>query len=409
LTGQHTPNHGVIVNNAVLFRPGMTLATQLHGKGYYTLLAGKYLNRYDLVAPAIPPGWDRFHAFSEGGYYDYELWSNGRRRIYGHGPNAYSTDVVARLAVNAMASAPPSRPIFAWIAPFAAHAPLLAAPRHRAESRCDEIAPWKPANYMERDVSDKPYYVRQRERRNLDGAPLGNECRALLAVDDLVANVRNELRRQRRLDNTLLVLTGDNGMNYGAHRIPGDKKTPYATQIPFYVSWPARMGTVRRTVAERLQNIDFAPTICHLIGCRLGPYPGGQQRPDGLSFARVLLGIATSVDRDAVYLNMPAKGTWVPRWRGIATTLQSRLAHRGCTDADRGRCRWAFVLYETGERELYEQSHGPCWKWSPGQPGDPCWLRNLAGRPRFAAIEHALLARLLELERQELRRPPRWG
>src|SRR5262245_41267852 len=38
LTGQHTNHHGVVRNDARLFRPGMTLATQLHGLGYYTVL-----------------------------------------------------------------------------------------------------------------------------------------------------------------------------------------------------------------------------------------------------------------------------------------------------------------------------------------------------------------------------------
>src|SRR5256885_500364 len=47
LSGQHTTNHGVAVNSASLFKPAMSLATQLHGVGYYTFLAGKYMNGYD--------------------------------------------------------------------------------------------------------------------------------------------------------------------------------------------------------------------------------------------------------------------------------------------------------------------------------------------------------------------------
>src|SRR4051794_15580025 len=37
LTGQHTFNHGVVWNDATLFDPSMTLATQLQAAGYYTI------------------------------------------------------------------------------------------------------------------------------------------------------------------------------------------------------------------------------------------------------------------------------------------------------------------------------------------------------------------------------------
>ena len=78
-----------------------------------------------------------------------------------------------------------------------------------------------------------------------------------------------------RLDNTLFVYSGDNGMNMGEHRLV-NKSAPYVTQIPFLASWPARLGTTPRAVTERVQNIDFAPTICELAGCTLGPFPNGQ-------------------------------------------------------------------------------------------------------------------------------------
>jgi arylsulfatase A-like enzyme len=60
LTGQHTFHHGVTVNDATLFDPAMSLATQLHGVGYQTTLAGKYLNHYGPLAGTVPPGWDQF-------------------------------------------------------------------------------------------------------------------------------------------------------------------------------------------------------------------------------------------------------------------------------------------------------------------------------------------------------------
>jgi hypothetical protein len=251
---------------------------------------------------------------------------------------------------------------------------------------------------MEEDVSDKPRHVRLQPRVEPDGLPLYEECRTLLSVDDLIRRVRVELRRAGRLQNTLFVLTSDNGMSYGAHRIYKDKKTPYATQIPFYVSWPARVGTQHRRVGERLQNIDFAPTVCALVSCRMGPYPGGQRRADGRSFAPLLLGISKALDRDAVYVNMLADNTWIPPWHGVETTRRSPLARRGCASAASGGCRWSYVEHRTGQRELYDLSNGPCWRWQPGDAGDPCRLENVASKARYASIRHALRKRLGQLK-----------
>jgi N-acetylglucosamine-6-sulfatase len=184
------------------------------------------------------------------------------------------------------------------------------------------------------------------------------------------------------------------------HRMKRDKKTPYATQLPFYVSWPSQLGTGRAPVATRLQNIDLAPTLCELSGCRLGPYPTGQRRPDGRSFARLLLGTGPGPRRGAVLASFRTEGARVPRWYGVETTRHSPLAGRGCSSASSDGCRWSYVRYETGEVELYDISNGPCWSWREGDPGDPCRLQNLARRPGLAGIRAELRRELARLRQQ---------
>ncbi len=56
--------------------------------------------------------------------------------------------------------------------------------------------------------------------------------------------------------------------------------------------------------------------------------------------------------------------------------------------------------YDTGEKELYDLSNGPCRTWKPGRPGDPCELENVAGGLKYAAVEAALRARLEQLKRE---------
>lgn len=398
LTGLHTHHHGVIRNVGSLFKPQMSIATQLRGKGYRPILAGKYLNSMDSISPKVPPGWADFHAIDKG-FYNYTMWSNGRKRRYGAGPANYSTDVIARKAVASIARTPRHQKVFAWIAPYAAHSPNVPARRHRSSPRCEDLPRWKPPGYMEKWVSDKPAYIRAMPRRKLTGKDLRPTCRSLLAVDNLVRDVKAELQRQGRLRNTLLILTADNGMNDGMHRFLYDKKTPYATAVPFLVSWPKVSGTRPRKVNERLENIDLAPTLCALAGCSMGPYPTGQARPDGRSFAPILLGTSKTLWRGSVLHSFRRPGARVPRWWGIETTRHSTAAGMGCSSKRSKGCRWSFVKYETGERELYDLSNGPCHEWRRGQPGDPCRLNNLAGHKEYRYIQRWLNDRLEELKK----------
>ncbi len=391
LTGQHTHNHGVTRNSASLFNPAMTIATQLDGLGYRTAMIGKYFNQYSAIAPSVPPGWDHFVAFHDEKYFNYDLWIDGGSVPEHHGsaPEDYSTDVLSRKAVDFITGTPSGQPLFLWLATNSPHSPTNdVAPRY-VNAPCSPPL-WSPPNYNEADVSDKPAYIRQKGRLSSSGKDLTTICRNLLAVDDLVAAVRDSLGATGRLDDTVIIFTGDNGMNMGAHRLNSGKASPYVTEVPFYLSWPARLGTQPRATLERLQNIDLAPTLCELAGCSLGPYPNGQTTPDGVSFAALLYGTATTVGRDAVLDEMLVAFSPVNHlWWAVTTTPLSALG------------RWHYIEYDTGEKELYDVSNGPCWTWILGQPGDPCELENRVNDPAYAPIVQALHDRLVQLEAEK--------
>jgi arylsulfatase A-like enzyme len=408
LSGQHTFNHGVTRNSATLFRPAMSIATQLRRVGYQTMLVGKYMNGYgtqrcktDNCAPHVPAGWDRWAAFADPNYYNYALYMDGAATPthYGSAPDDYSTDVIARIAAQMIGQAPSEKPIFAWIAPNAPHSPTTVAPRYKATA-CTET--WKPPNSNEADVSDKPLWLQKTPpMRSKEGPNLTSTCRRLLSVDDLVKRVRETLATHGRLENTLFIYTSDNGMNEGEHRL-GGKGAPYETQIPFLMSWPARLGTSPRTISERLENIDLAPTLCELAGCTLGPYPNGQTRPDGLSFAPLLFNPSASINRPAVIEDMPVGGSSSPPWYAVVTTRFSPLAAVGCDVASSRGCRWHYIEWsKTGEKELYDISHGPCWTWAPGRPGDPCELQNLAGKGAYSTLVSRLHEELAKLKTEK--------
>jgi arylsulfatase A-like enzyme len=397
MTGQHTHNHGVFDNAAVLFDPTMTIATQLQRAGYYTMLAGKYLNGYKAsrtkkpwLAPNVPPGWNRWSAMGKPAYYRYTLYQDGgTQEVHGTAPADYSTDVIAAKAVSMIRSAPAGQPLFAWIAPFSAHTPFTPAPRYAGATCGTADRFWKPPSWNEADVSDKPEWVQDTPLlRGRKGFDLNSLCRAMLGVNDLVQEVVSALEATGRLQNTILIYAGDNGMMSGEHRMKG-KTAPYETQVPFYLRWDGVVGPGSR-ISERLQNIDLAPTLCAVAGCRLGPYPNGQTGPDGTSFAPLLYGWWTRLSRQTVLDELPfgheqpSNDVNTPSWEAITSTGASPLARQGCAVAASGGCRWHLIVdTETGERELYDVSNGPCWAWSPGLPGDPCELRNLAGNPAY--------------------------
>jgi arylsulfatase A-like enzyme len=388
LTGQHTHHHGAYATNGIRFDPSETVATELQAEGYHTVMVGKYLNIFDSFPDKWPPGWDEFHGYG-GGYYDYTMYSNGIARRHGSAPRDYSTDVIARLAREAIGRTPEDQPLFAWIAPYAMHKPWSVAPRHRGSKKCNGIRKWRPHGYMEVNVSDKPAYVGARRIVQPKGYDLSRICRGMLSVDELVGGITRQLQREGRLNNTLLILTSDNGMAYGSQRFLHDKKAPYGTKVPLMVRWPRVLGTVPKSVTERVQNIDLAPTLCDVAGCTMGPYPNGSLKADGVSLLKLMTGQRKRLKRRSVITSYQDVAR-VPRYWSVTTTGASPLAEEGCAKRRKGRCRWMYVAYETGETELYDLSGGACHDWKRSRKGDPCMLDNKSGKPRWAAIEAAL-------------------
>jgi arylsulfatase A-like enzyme len=302
-------------------------------------------------------------------------------------PADYSTDVIADIAVERIRQAPDDRPLLQVISVFAPHEPNLPAPRHEGDPRCADIEPWAPPSYDEADVSDKPAYIQQEQPLDDEGFDLVAHCESLLSVDELIGRVGRALEQEGRLDDTVFLFMGDNGMTWGEHRRVA-KVSPYATPMPAYAAWPGGRGTEARDEATTLSIIDIAPTLCELAGCEMGPYPNGQQRSDGLSFAPLLEDEPYPWRREALLHAVPSGGDR-PVWWSIRTT------------ADHPDGRWHYIENQDGFRELYDVSGGLCHEWSEGAPGDPCEMVNLlAGEPDpgTLALADSLSAELAELK-----------
>lgn len=365
LTGDYSHTTGVYRQTPPFgrfewFRDGSALPTWLDDAGYTTGLFGKYLDGYQHAALTgyVPPGWDRWVAFVHAAYYGYKLTVDGTIRTHGSSIADYSTDVLAREAVEFILGS--DGPLFLYFSPAAPHWPATAAPND-AEAFTD-LPPWRPAAFDERDVSDKPPWVRwlpplTSERRAEIDALREDQYRSLLAVDRAVASIVSALEVAGRLENTLIVYTSDNGLAWGEHRWT-KKEAPYeeVIRVPLVMRWDAgavRSGT--RSEAFAL-NLDIAPTIVEAMG-------GVAPVMEGRSLLPVLRGTVPADWRDDFLVEHLVGRNPVPTY---------------CAVRSRG---WMYVRYADGEQELYDLS------------SDPAQLDNLASSAELSG-------RLRDLDRR---------
>ena len=91
------------------------------------------------------------------------------------------------------------------------------------------------------------------------------------------------LEKRGALDNTLVVVTSDNGMPF-----PHDKGQAYhdANHLPLAIMWPRGILKSGRTVVDYISFVDFAPTFIELAG--LAWAQTGMAPPTGRSLTAIL-------------------------------------------------------------------------------------------------------------------------
>ncbi|MFN2489945.1 MAG: sulfatase [Actinomycetota bacterium] len=369
LSGQYAHHTGVQNNHqGNRFDDSATVATWLDAAGYETALVGKYLNSYPFNRGEtyIPPAWDFWAAFkSTAGYYDYTLNDNGTLVSYGSKGSDYSTDVLRDKALTFMRGA--AKPFFLYFAPYAAHEPVIPAPKYASKFAGLEM-PRSP-NFNEADVSDKPEWISskplltERQQQNND-EDRRDQYRTLRSVDDATKAFFAELSSQGILDETVVIFMSDNGHTLGEHRThvkPCEYEECQA--VPLRIRDPL---VAAGKVSQLVSNVDIASTLTDLAGTS----PTIAQ--DGSSLLPLLRGTATSW-RTGVLLEwlgetVEGKESAAPPYWGIRTS------------------RYKYVELDTGEKELYDLSV------------DPYELQNVAGDASYAAVQDDLAARLENLK-----------
>jgi arylsulfatase A-like enzyme len=379
LTGQYAHNHGVWSNsppNGGYYKLDSTntLPVWLQKAGYQTVHLGKYLNGYGTKsATEIPPGWGEWFGSpdpSTYSYRNYKLNENGTLVSYGNSAADYKTDVEARKAVDIIArQAIDPRPFFLWVAFLAPHSggprdpddptgqsTPSPAPRHHNYFAAQPLP--TPPSFNEADVSDKPAAIRNRPLMSAAKIAAVREnyqqrLESLMAVDDAVAQIVNQLAAIGELDNTYIMFTSDNGFFHGEHRVPAGKVLLYepSIRVPLIIRGPQIPAGQHRS--QFVANIDLAPTIVAATGAQPGRIMDGRSL---LPFARDSL---LQSGRDLLLET--------PTYAAIRTP------------------NWLYAEHVTGERELYNLAR------------DRDELNSLHADPAFAKVKKDLAMRLARL------------
>ncbi len=371
LTGQYMHNHGVVDNNSAPPQSSRFFPEFLQESGYNTAFIGKWhmgesqSSRRRLDDPQ--PGFDHWVSFAGQGEY-YPVVRNGRtNEINVNGKpvpqKGYITDELTDYALDWLDKRDSDEPFFLYLSHKAVHANFAPAERHRDQYADKTIpVPESQADTPE-NRAGKPMWV-QNQRNSWHGVDFPYHSsldvqsykmqyhRALSAVDDSLGRLFEWLEDNGQLENTVVVLMGDNGFMFGEHGLI-DKRNAYeeSMRVPLLMTGPS---IAKNTVSDELvANIDIAPTLMAMAG--VAPV----EQFDGASFAGIARGDDVDWRDELLYeyyweFNYPS----TPTTFALRTKDYKFIQYHGIWDTD----------------ELYDIR------------SDPREMRNLINDPEYLAV-----------------------
>jgi len=350
LTGQYPWRNGIVDNGerAELSHQIVTFPRLLQEVGYHTGFFGKWHMGHEDDTPR--PGFDRWVSFvGQGVYLDPGMNIDGEL-VQQEG---YMTDLLVEHAVEFISAAPPEAPFLAFIAQKAVH----------PETHPNNVRTFPPATGDEhlwhgaelpRDpswrapVDDKPALARPVEfddpRSPAGGLPdedVFGRLRMLAAVDRGIGRLIEALEARGVLDQTMFVVTSDQGFFYGEFGLAQERRLAYepSIHIPLIVRYPGVVPAGSRPVALA-SNVDIAPTMLEL---------GGAPAREGLDGVSLVPGLQdpAAAGRDALLIEY------------YTDTVFPRLQNMGYKAVRTER--YKYVRYEEleGMDEVYDLQTDP--------------------------------------------------
>ena len=288
LTGLYTHKHRVIDNNRLVPEGTLFFPQYLQQAGYKTGFIGKWHMGGAHDDPR--PGFDHWISFRGQGNYlppgpKYTLNVNGKRVKQ----KGYITDELTDYAVEWLEEQKEDeKPFFLYLSHKAVHANFTPAKRHEDRYKDADLS-FLPRGKEISASKDAPRWVRD-QRNSWHGIDFSYHsdrgldylyrryCESVLAVDDSVGRVLQQLKDMGIHDETLVVYMGDNGFMWGEHGLI-DKRVSYeaSIRVPMMMQCPD-LYEGGKVVQNVIGNIDIGPTILHAAGLGTPDYM------DGVSF-----------------------------------------------------------------------------------------------------------------------------
>ncbi|MFY9230284.1 MAG: sulfatase [Candidatus Nanopelagicales bacterium] len=283
MRGQYVHNHKVISNIPQtgggwqtfydLGRQKDCLPVWLSEAGITTSHFGKYLNGFPSRKQKptyTPPGWANFVSTTRGKVaytgYNYTLNTNGTLQKYGDQPTDFLEDVLTAKTNEWLETA--TDPFYLEFSSYLPHSPAPAAPRFTG-TRAGSQAPRLP-NYNAFGIYEPAWLKSQpklgpKQQSNLD-LLWTRRLESAESMADSFHAIMAQLETTGHLDDTLVIITSDNGYHVGSHRIPSGKHTPYREDsvVPAIFIGPGIAKGV--TIDAMTSTIDLAPTIAAIQG-----------------------------------------------------------------------------------------------------------------------------------------------
>ena len=276
LTGQYPHRNGIVDNRerAEQSHSIRTFPRILHDAGYRSAFIGKWHMGHEDDTPR--PGFDRWVSFvGQGTYFDPEMNIDGEYVR----ESGYMTDILSRYSADFIESTHRSQPFVLYLAHKAVHPEILEG-RQRSFPPAPEdgelykgaTLPRTPA--WQAPLDGKPALERVTDytdpRSPAGGTPDTDvlaRLRMLSAVDRGLGEILGALEDQGQLDNTVVIVTSDQGFFYGEFGLAQERRLAYepSIRIPLLVRYPPLIsgGQELSTMAA---NVDVAPTVLDLAG-----------------------------------------------------------------------------------------------------------------------------------------------
>jgi len=372
LTGVYAHKHRIVDNNTPIPAGTVFFPSYLQKAGYKTGFFGKWHMGAETDEPK--PGFDQWVSFKGQGTYlpnPNGLNVNGKHVEQ----KGYITDELTDYALDWLRTLPKEQPYFLYLSHKAVHSEFIPAERHKGRYKDAQFV-YPPTMAADGEMAQhRPMWVQNQRNSwhgvdfayhsNLDIAEYYKRyCETLMAVDESLGRIFEELRIRGELDSTLVIYMGDNGFAFGEHGLI-DKRTSYeeSMRVPMLARCP-NLFHGGQTVKEVVAGLDIMPTVLEVAG---SPIPAGL---DGKSWLPLSQGKPTEWRKELLYeyyweRNFPQ----TPTQHAIRTDRYKFIRYQGIWDID----------------ELYDLQE------------DPLESRNLIFDDKHAQLINQLRERLFDL------------